>query len=88
MTTTTEEERATVATTTGEERAMVVARAGMAVVPGMAVVLAGLAVVVVEALEEVSLTVARAIRIARSSPSTAWRAETTTVRRLQCSPRN
>ena len=76
------------ATTTEEERAMVVARAGMAVVPGMAVVLAGLAVVVVEALEEVSLPVARAIRIARSSLSTAWRAETTTVRRLQCSPRN
>ena len=88
MATTTEEERATVATTTGEERAMVVARAGMAVVPGMAVVLAGLAVVVVEALEEVSLTVARAIRIARSSPSTAWSVGTTTVCRLQLSLRD
>ena len=88
MATTTEEERATVATATGEEKAMVVARAGMAVVPGMAVVLAGLAVVVVEALEEVSLTVARAIRIARSSPSTAWSAQTTTVRHSLDSVRN
>ena len=55
---------------------------------GMAVVLAGHAVVVVEAQREVSLTVEMAIRIARSSPSTAWSVETTTVRRLQCSPRN
>ena len=91
MATTTEEGRATVATATGEEKAMVVAKAGMAVVmarAGMVVVLAGRAVVVVEAQREVSLTVARAIRIARSSPSTAWSVRTTTVRHSLSSVRN
>ena len=61
---------------------MVVARAGMAVV------LAVRAVVVVEAQGEVSLTVERAIRIARSSLSTAWSAQTTTVRCVLDSVRN
>ena len=54
---------------------------------GMAVVLVGCAVVV-EAQGEVNSGMARAIIIARSSPSTTWSAQTTTVRHSLSSVRN
>ena len=84
MAATTEEEKDMVATAMEEETAMVAARAGMVV----AAVVECTMVEAVEAQEGGHPRMARATTIARSSQSTAWSVGTTTVCRLQCSPRS